>query len=84
MSRVRSAVAAACLAALLQALLPAPASALRESRSVPAVVASEPMGERLVGTVLVWGRAALSWFQAIIAAEHGTVVQTPVVTPPAP
>jgi hypothetical protein len=81
MSRLRPAVATACLAALLFAALPAPGAAQRDAVQVSAHAGAEPLGERFVGSVLAWGRVAISWLQAIIAEEHGTVVETPVVPP---
>jgi len=83
MFRLRCAVAAVCLAVVLFAALPGALSAQRDAEQASAIALSEPLGERLVGSVLAWGRGALAWLQAIIAGEHGQIAQTPVV-PPSP
>lgn len=81
MSRVRPVFAAACIAAFLLAALPAPGSARRDAIEVSAIADARPSSERLTGSFLSWGRVALSWLRAIIAAEHGTIVYTPVAPP---
>lgn len=83
MSRIRSIVVAACLSLAMFAALPGAVMAQRGAEHVSASAPAESMGNRLVGAALDWGRATLSWLQAIIAAEHGGVVPAPP-TPPSP
>lgn len=85
MSRVRPVFAAACIAALLLAALPAPGAAQRDALQGAAIADGQTIGDSLVGSFLSWGRSAFAWLQAIIAAEHGTIVYAPVAPPtPAP
>ncbi len=79
MSRVRPVFAAAFVAALLLAALPAPGAAQRDALQGAAVADAQTIGDSLVGSFLSWGRSAFAWLQAIIAAEHGTIVYAPVV-----
>ncbi len=80
MFRLRCAVATVCLAVVLFAALPGAAMTQREAEHVSASAPSDSMGNRLVDAALEWGRATLSWLQALIAAEHGGVV--PISPPP--
>lgn len=82
MRRFPSAVTAACLAALLLAAVPAPGWASRSAEQASAVGAVDPASEGLVGSVMAWGRGAVAWLQALIAAEHGNIV--PLTPPPPP
>ncbi len=81
MSRIRPVFAAATIAALLLVALPAPGAALRHAQEGLAAGEAQIFGDSLAGTFLTWGRGALSWLQAIIAAEHGTIVYTPIAPP---
>lgn len=83
MSRFRCAIASACLAIVLFAALPGAATAQRGAELDSVSAQSESVGNRLVGATLDWGRAALTWLQALFAAEHGGVVPAPT-TPPIP
>ena len=89
MSRVRPVFAAACIAALLLAALPDPGAAQRDALQGAAIADAQTIGDSLVGSFLSGGRSAFAWLQAIIAAEHGTIVYAPVVpiapvSPPTP
>ena len=81
MSRFRPIVVAACLAVLLTGALPGAAFAQRSSKFDQAFTESGPVGETLLGAARAWGRIALGWLQAILAAEHGYIVEAPVVPP---
>ena len=82
MSRIRPVVATACLAALLFAALPAPGAAKRDARNFSVTAESDVVGASFIGSWLAWGRAALGWLQAIVAAEHGQIVAAPATPPP--
>ncbi len=84
MPRFRPAVLAACLAVALTAFLPAPGAASRNAEQPSATAVSESPSGTLLGSTLAWGRSAFAWLQALIAAEHGTVVQVAPPPPPPP
>ncbi len=81
MSRIRPVFAAAAIAALLLVALPAPGVAQRLAQGASAAGEAQSFGDSLAGTFLTWGRGAFSWLRALIAAEHGTIVYTPVAPP---
>lgn len=81
MSRLRPAVAAACLAASLSVALPTPGSASRDAEQAAQSATCERPANSLFGSVLGWGQSAVAWLQALVAAEHGYIVQ---VAPPPP
>lgn len=84
MSRFRPAVVAVCFAVLLMAALPSAAPASRSAETETASTQSASFGELLLGAALDWGESAYNWLQAIIAADHGTIVQSPATPPPTP
>lgn len=81
MRRFRPVVAAVCLAVALMAALPASGWASRSSEQPSTFAAAPSLADRFVGSIAAWGHNAFVWLQALIAAEHGTIVQ---VAPPAP
>lgn len=83
MPRFRCAAATVCLALVLFAALPGTLMAHRSAELDSVSHLSEPLGNRLVGAAVEWSRTALSWLQALFAAEHGGVVPAPA-TPPTP
>ncbi len=84
MTRLRPVAAAACLAVLLLAAVSTPAAAQRDAQQISAVAEGANSGVGLFGSWVAWGRSALNWLQAIIAAEHGHIVESPVVPTPPP
>jgi len=80
MSRIRLVVAATCFALLLLAALPGAAIAQRGARMDVAITHSEAVDGWFVRSAVAWGDDALSWLQAIFAADHGQIV--PIVPPP--
>ena len=79
MSRFRPLVVAACFAVLLMGALPGAGMAQRTAGAPAGVGQTESIGDGLIDSVLAWGRGALSWLQAVIAAEHGVIAE---ITPP--
>ena len=84
MPRYRPAAAAVCLAILLMAAVPTVGSAQRGAEHDSAIGQSQAMGDGFVGAFLAWGRGALGWIRALIAAEHGSIAPVSPPPPPAP
>lgn len=82
MPRLRSMTAAALLALTLFAALPSAAWSLRDRDQAVANTTSDSWGSRVTGVFDRWGDSALRWFRALIAREHGQIVQSPAVPPP--
>lgn len=84
MTRLRPVVAASCLAVLLFAAVSTPGAAQRDAQQFSAIADGATSGVGLFGSWAGWGQFALNWLQAIFAAEHGHIVESPVVptTPP--
>ncbi|MEO8197685.1 MAG: hypothetical protein ABI689_13300 [Thermoanaerobaculia bacterium] len=84
MSRFRIPCVATILALFLLTALPAASWGLRNADQGSAALSTESWGSHLLGAISGWGQAAFSWFQALIAAEHGHIVDAPVVPPTTP
>ncbi|MEO7795943.1 MAG: hypothetical protein ABIV06_14340 [Thermoanaerobaculia bacterium] len=84
MSRFRTPLVAAVLALVLLTALPAAGWGLREADQGSSSVSTESWGSQLLGSIAEWGQAGWSWLQAIVAAEHGHIVDAPVVPPAVP
>jgi hypothetical protein len=84
MTRFRTVLAVACLAVLLSAALPNPATAQRDAQQLSAIADGATFGEGFLASWSSLGRLALDWLRAIIAEEHGHIVESPVVPTPPP
>lgn len=81
MTRLRPAIAAACLAVLLCAALSAPAAAQRDAQQFSAIADAPTTGVGFFESWFAWGRQALGWMQSIVAPEHGQIIPNPAVPP---